>query len=325
MSIQFSGGPITFTTFLGNTTANLIAGIQAALVASGWHIISGGGTTNLLIQTATTPQGLAMRFRFVDNGLSNSAGKKVIQIGMSTINGDCVGPSTSDSCGQLKVYPEIKYTIICGPYYFWILILGSIFDAQCFVFGGVPYIPDFVKLTNCGYLVSQSSGHNNTFLNGYSLRDTIVTASQNGISDQQIIVQNQLWYTTNSSINDPGSAGYFQFFAPPGSPFNSGRVGPTYSPQMATWNSGYPFGVSSFNTFFGGVFPALDPWVGWGYVDFGQPQYNLDSAPRILGIMWDAFLTYDYSVMWDTTASGFGHNWYAITGLQIPNLFVATS
>ena len=59
MAVVLSGGPNVNATFTGATKQNIIDGIETQLLAAGWSTISGHLTTNLLMQTATTPQGLS--------------------------------------------------------------------------------------------------------------------------------------------------------------------------------------------------------------------------------------------------------------------------
>jgi hypothetical protein len=66
MAIAYPGGTVLKTTLDGTTKATLIAAMKTALETVGWTstAISGGWSFN----SATTPQGLAVQVRFVDDG-----------------------------------------------------------------------------------------------------------------------------------------------------------------------------------------------------------------------------------------------------------------
>lgn len=304
MSTPFSGGVITVSTFLGSTTANLIGGIQSALTASGWTVVSGGGTTNLLMQTATTPQGLAMNFRFKDNLLNNSNAIATIQLSIESISGSIIGTNSSGgSAASLAVDSTISYTVICCPYNFFILKAGVFSNLQSFAFGGVPWIPSFSGITQCGYCCGQSYGYSNTGTGSpNTFRNNRGGAFQNVIMDQQLIVQTNYISNYNSSFNNAAAANCFQQWGIPYAPFNSNGIN------------------SPMNTFFSGQYASFDPWIGWGLTTASNP-----GLPLIIGMMWNCIFICDGSVVGDTAATFNGHNWYAITNAQNPALWVATS
>src|SRR4051812_47184678 len=76
MAIQYSGTNYnsTFTCTTG-TRQEIVTGLQTALTAAGWTVISGSGTGNVLMESATTPapQSLVMRVKLFDPGSGNCA------------------------------------------------------------------------------------------------------------------------------------------------------------------------------------------------------------------------------------------------------------
>lgn len=81
--IQYAGGTTVDTTITATTGANLIAGIRDNLVTAGWTILSGSGTTDVVIRSADTPNGNYVVARIWVNGstptfyIQNLAGTKV--------------------------------------------------------------------------------------------------------------------------------------------------------------------------------------------------------------------------------------------------------
>jgi len=317
MSIQFSGGPITTSTFAGATTSALIAGIQAALTASNWTVISGGGTTNLLMQTVNSPQNMQMRFRFKDNGLLNTVNQATIQISLQNVSGTLVGVSGAGNGVSLKVQATSNFRVICGPYYFWIVVPGVYGDYQVFAMGGCPWVPAFLAgsaVTALGYLIGGSSASNNTIV-PVSLRSTPnANLTTNPLdfdaTGNSGFNQSPFQGIINSNLVDQGGAasnqlaGWFQLF------------GPMAKGYAATNSQGLTF------QFYDGSFWTFDPWVAWTDVANTNPPV---SYAKIVGMLWDCVAIFDMSIVGDTTTTFFGHNWYAIGNQQLPNIWVATS
>lgn len=311
MSISFSGGPIIFNSITSDTTSHLIGGIQTALVSAGWTVISGGATTNLVMQTVSTPQGLAMRFKFHDNGYTVSS-VATIQISIQTTNGATIGAdNSSGNSPWLRVNTTTNYTIIAGPYYFWLVVPGSYADYGLFGFGGVPFIESFqTATTQLGYLVTQTKGI------GAPTGVSPTFRINNSCCLQNQVAQTQLIYNTNyisldgssqSGRNTQGDSGYIRAWLP------------AFSQQYCNATSGM-----NMVQFSDGSFATADPWVGWDSTTSVHPADTGDTS-FIQGMLWDAVFIFDNSQIGDATTTFLGHNWYAISNLQTPTLWVATT
>lgn len=72
MAIQYSGGTIVNYTFTdAGTRADLVAKLETQLGNAGWSTISGGGSSDVLMKSAVTAQGLSIRLRLYDPGSGN--------------------------------------------------------------------------------------------------------------------------------------------------------------------------------------------------------------------------------------------------------------
>lgn len=312
MSIQFSGGSIQNTTFSGATTAALCTNIQQILGSAGWTIVSGSGTTNLLMQTALTPQNLQMRFKFHDNALT-AGGTNTVQISLQTTNGSSTGTDGTLNAPWVKVNATTNFRMIAGPYYFWLVVPTSYTDFGFFACGGVPWIAAFQSTTTqLGYLVSQTGGSGNPTAVPTTFRNGNTCAVKNGTPRQQLLF-NTTYVSMDGQSGFPNADLEACFLRPWAPAYKADFIGPT----------GFVSTFSLMSQFSDGSFATADPWIGWDIQRSGAPIAG-DPA-NVMGMLWDAVLIYDSSQAGDTTATFDGHNWFAISNLQLPTLWVATS
>lgn len=137
MAIQYSGGTIINTTFTSDgTRRNLVDNLAAALASAGWSYISGSGTGDVLMQSATTPQGLYIRFRIFDPGTGNCA-----QITMKDVSG-----TLTSAIGYMLPTSGKQFRIVANKYQFFFFSTGSDnrSTAREIALGGTLWVPDFV-------------------------------------------------------------------------------------------------------------------------------------------------------------------------------------
>ena len=87
--IQYSGCTVAVclqnTTFAADDRPTLIAGLRDKVIAAGWSVISGAGTTDVILQSVSTPNTNHIQVRLYDSGaaaqifLRNVAGTKISQ------------------------------------------------------------------------------------------------------------------------------------------------------------------------------------------------------------------------------------------------------
>lgn len=73
MAIQHPGGTIVNTTFTGGNRLQIVNALNTHLKAAGWSAISGDGTSDVVLQSASTPNGNAIRIRLRETAVTNCA------------------------------------------------------------------------------------------------------------------------------------------------------------------------------------------------------------------------------------------------------------
>jgi hypothetical protein len=136
MSIQVSGtDPLDQTFVSDGTRAQLVSQFQTVLDAAGWSVVSGGGSSDVIMESATTPQGLKIRMEAIDPGTGNCAQFKIRDSGI------VVGTQTL----FMKPVNSAAFRIWADKYQFFYFLSGGDTSAQrCFICGGTPWIPDFL-------------------------------------------------------------------------------------------------------------------------------------------------------------------------------------
>jgi hypothetical protein len=137
MSVQLSGStPTDFTFTSDGTRAQLLTMFQAQLNIAGWTVISGGGTSHIIMESSITPQGLKIRVDVLDPGSGNC-----IQFKLKD-NTTLVGPTTF----FLLPVNGITFRLWANPYQFFYFLSGSVMTRQrAIVCGGVPWVPPFIE------------------------------------------------------------------------------------------------------------------------------------------------------------------------------------
>lgn len=77
----YSGGDFHTTFTADATRQSIVTGIETALSANGWTVVSGGGTGDVVLQSAAPAGGAALRLRVTDPGAGNCATLKIQQAG----------------------------------------------------------------------------------------------------------------------------------------------------------------------------------------------------------------------------------------------------
>ena len=210
MAIQYSGGTYINTTFLGDTKTDIITALQTQLTAAGWTVVSGSGTTNLLMQTAqasgSNNQG---RVRFKDNGGA------CVQVTIENVSGSAAQTQDANHGGNLIPGASLTYRVIASKFQFFCFVPGSSNTSRRFVCAGITAIPSFLQgvITENIYLQCDSdndtdtstrasfrtclgssedtygsgAGNNASIVNG-SLRDSSNQYGQTNLGDLQLVV-----------------------------------------------------------------------------------------------------------------------------------------
>lgn len=296
MAIQYPGGTIVSTTFTGATKNNIVTNLQTQLNNAGWTTISGGGTGDVILESATTPTASNLiRVRLRDSAATNCA----------VINMQNAAASKVSQNYYLLPAALKTFRVLANKYQFFCFTPGAS-AAREFVGCGVPYIPSFLHSVitgEFGWISGNATSDTDTAVPATS-RATFRThlhCSTNGQTN---------WFSglVNSNLCDSANgttAGALKLMVPVGG-------------YTADSNAGnYRWHDDSLQ--------LCDPLVSWGLTA------NSDEA-KIRGQLWGAMVVTD-SFAADTTFSSVdGHDWWGITNSQVGNtsnargsLFIATT
>lgn len=155
MSIQYPGGSTVNTTFVGATKQDIVSNLETQLALAGWSVVSGSGSTDVLMQSASTPTaGNFIRVRLRSTNLTNCACAN-----MQNAAGDRVSQNYFLLSGAAKTY-----RIVANRYHWFCFTPGSS-AAREFVCMGTLHIPTFlhgVIANELGFVQGNSSNDGST-------------------------------------------------------------------------------------------------------------------------------------------------------------------
>lgn len=282
MAIQYVTGRYDsgFSIVPGASTPkqDLINAIETALLAAGWSTVSGHNTTNLLMLSATTPQGLAGRLRVKDNAgtcvtLSIENANSTLAGGNSTTNGCYLNPGSASK----------TYRVIANKYQFFIFT-ARVTPAREFVAGGVIFVPPALSgvITAGMWIHGNNNADANTTL--HATFRTRLASSSSGIdvTNMQTLTNATLWDWANSTDSTNAFGGH----------------------KLPVPSLSENQGVACYR-WHDGAADIVDAVISWGLAgktDEGQKR----------GQLWDAFISTE-SYQADSSVSYDGHTWLAIT------------
>jgi hypothetical protein len=275
MSIQYVTGRQN-TTFVPTNKQDIINNVETVLLAAGWTTISGHATTNLLMQSAATPQGYAINVRLKDN-----AGT-CVTFSLESTDGVLVG-GNSTTVGGAFVNPgtSLTFRIVANKYQAFLWTSPSTV-ARGFAAFGVPYVPSFLTgvTTRIGWMMGNTDTDSDTTVR-MSFRTTLIAAlGTNTPSAQQAMLNATLW--TNN-----------------GATAQQGMIGLASQIAQVTGNTGMGYRWQDNSAL------LIDPLISWG-----------DTANTVegkfKGQLWDAVVATDAYTA-DITASFDSHNWIVLT------------
>lgn len=279
MAIQYVTGRQN-TTFVPTNKQNLIDNMETVLLAAGWTTISGHGTTTLVMQSATTPQGLNCQIKVKDNGGT------CVAVSIQNVAGTKVGANSTTAGMQLNPGASSKtYRMVANQYQAFIWTATPT-PAREFAAWGVPSLPTFLNtviteaIWACGNSLSDSSS---TIPTSFRTRLDSVTPNVGNWCNTQVICNGNMVEVANGSAPGASSLGTLQF-CPPGDNFGE-------NVKMFRWHD------DSAN--------IVDALIGWGLT-----ASNVEA--KIRGQLWDAALSSE-SYAGDLTTTFDSHNWIVIT------------
>lgn len=275
MAIQYATGTTVHTSVAADNKATLISNIQTQLTTAGWSVVSGGGTTNLKMACAATPQSNQIRVRIFDDG-ANCVRIRVMNVAETIVMADS---------GYLLPAASKTFLINANRHQFAIWSSGSI-AARDFVMVSAMYIPNHLtSITTLAFLISQSNSDTDVGSRGGFRVGTSLRHPSTGFNGNFFGLVNS---TVMEHVGD-GSTTARQGIPSLVSPRPSDT---TSSPQQTVWHDGSVF--------------IIEPLIGWGLADITDPF-------RVYGQIWNASLITDAFTM-DTVPTAFnGRNWINLT------------
>lgn len=277
MPIQYAGGTNvnnTFTQSGSATRREIVDGIVTELGTAGWSTISGGGTGDVLLESATTPAGLKMRVRVLDPGSGNCAQVKVRN----------ASNSISQSSAMFLVPGNGKtWRVIANKYQCFVFVPGTSASRE-YAAWGVPYTSDS-NITTCFW--AQGNAQSDTDTTVRPTFRTVLHTTFNFNCPISVCCVNDGWWENPANTNFSYLFGGSQYLLIP-----STAIGNHISSAGYRWHDGNAL--------------IVEPLLSFGSV-------SSSDEGKVRGQLWDAFLTTEaYAV--DTTLSGVdSKNWWCLT------------
>lgn len=303
MALQYSGTVFntTFTTTTG-TRREIVDGIAGVLTSNSWTYVSGSGTGDVMLKSATTPQGSKMCLRVFDPG-SGSCAKFFLYNSIRTVN-------QTGGCFLLPAAAK-TFQVTGNGYQFAIYVTGST-SSRDFIMGGTPWLPAWNVtggISEAGWLMGASDSDGDTTVRPSFRTKPMTVDSGATYPNMATYINNNLWEGNNTNFGVNWGPGIIQLAG----------VGP----QM--WRNGQSR-TTHMQKWFDGSGYIYEPIIGW------HPTSPGTGDALAIGQLWDAAgMSVPFAK--DTTSTFDSHNWINLTDNQtgsntfyLPNsLWLATS
>lgn len=284
--LQHATGTHVHTSVAADDKATLIGNIQTQLTTAGWSVVSGGGTSDLKMVCAATPQGNQIRVRIWD------ASANCVRIRVMNVSETIV---MSDS-GYLLPATSKTFLINANRHQFAIWCSGSD-SARDFVMVSCMYIPTHLTgITTLACLISQSISDTDTGDRGGFRVSMSLRHPSSGYKGNFFGLVNSTVMEHTGDNTTTAKQGVPAIVTP--RPADT-----TSTPQQALWYDG-----SSL---------IIEPLMGWGLSDIDDPF-------RINGQLWDAALITEEFVMDHVPTAFNGKNWINLTSGNVGSAYSAT-
>jgi hypothetical protein len=150
---QYSNS-VTYSTIAADTRTILQNNVRDKLIAAGWTVVSGGGTIDTILQSASTPNGNFIQVRVVDPG-SGSCCRFYIR--------NAIGTRVSS---EYDLLPDVgkTYKIVAAKYHCFLFVPGACAAREFLCFGTL-WCPSFlngVVVNELGFIHSNAHSDGDT-------------------------------------------------------------------------------------------------------------------------------------------------------------------
>lgn len=279
MAIQYESASRQYTNWTSTlgTKQELINQIETVLLAASWTTLSGSGTTNLLMKSATTPDGLAMRLRVKDN-----AGN-CVTLTFENANGTITCTNSTAAGAMLLPAAGDTWRFIANKYQAFIYTLASTSTSRKWCGFGVLALPAHLSgvITEGIWIQGSCTGDTDTTLRISFRNNLTLDNSGNNVCYYATLVNGTKCENTANSSANVGSPyiGQRQMLS------NHGSVG-------YQWHGGSCF-------------------LNDAILCFGDSQGAFGYAR---GFLWDACVVSDQFIA-DVISTFDGHNWTVMFGV----------
>jgi hypothetical protein len=286
-NIQYSGSAFTTTITADGVKQDFINAIETALKngGNGWTTISGSGTTNLLMQSGTTPQGLQINVRFRDQG------GECIQIYMESTDGTLHSVYGLNPGLSLVPTNGLVYTVVASKYQF-LIYTTNIGTSRQFAWVGMPYLNSALaaNITRAGFAFG-NAGSDSDVEYVPTIRNFPSVARCCGLANYELMLNNNWWENVNSNANS-----VYDIIGAPRLILNGVNEDwnmTISSPTAYRWNTATPSVLTG------------DVYLAWNPIGCcGEALIN--------GQVWDCVYIADAQPI-NTTATFDTHNWINLT------------
>jgi hypothetical protein len=294
MAVQYAGGTNVNTTFTNTTGTRreIVDGLVSALTTAGWTTVSGGGTGDVKMKCAATPQGNQAVVRILDPGSGNCAQLTLYNVGLNLIQ--------TGACYLLPFTGKV-WRVIDNKYKFFIFVTGSILPREYVCFSCI-YIPPFLtsSLSTAAFIMGNGRSDSDTGFgfssgpNGAIFRSALGPSSSQTNYQQNgaFLTNNYMWSSSNVADGNGNAGGTAQIFAP--------HSLTTFSGQF---NSQFVYRYHDMSLH------ISDPLIAWGTTSYTD-------EPTIKGQVWDMAILHEQFQM-DSSFSFDGRNYWNLTQFNI--------
>lgn len=280
------------TTFVGNVKSDISTNLETILDSAGWTTVSGHATTNLLMQSGVTPDGLQMRLRIKDNG------GNCIALSIENRTSTLAQGNNSGNNGLFLLPGTLKNFRVIANKYQAFIFSTSFSASREFVYAGVVALPPELSgiITDC--IVGGSNAQTDSDV---AVRSSFRTGLDFDSGSASPLMPNQC-FILNGSLSEVAN----DTFLLNGVTSVGNNGGPATLRLISTSGRGTASGNQSGYKWHDGA-----SFINDAILAFGMATVTDEGLAR--GYMWDACVVTDFFSADNTVTGMDSHNWWIVT------------